>query len=403
MVQRRWWLAAGLMAAVLVGGCGPRASVPTGPAPDYDRPLPRGRLALRRVTDSAAILDFSRAAQSQELRDAIAHSLNYLSKPSSRQYFPYGPISHDRAVASLEAMDDLLAAGPTGEQLNAALRRRFEVYTSVGWNGRGTVLFTGYYTPIFDASLERTERFRYPLYRPPEGLVKGPDGEILGVRVVGGQIVDVPARAELPGSGLLVGRELVWLADPFEVYIAHVQGSARLRLPDGALMTVGYAASNGRPYKSVAKALVDDGRIPAERMSLAAMIDYFDRHPGQVAAYVDRNPRFIFFERSSGAPRGSLNEPVTPMRTIATDKSVYPRACLAFLQASLPREVGGRIVSLPYSGFALDQDTGGAIRAPGRCDIYMGTGDAAGRRAGRTQTEGRLYYLFLKPRYVGDR
>ncbi|NLF31377.1 MAG: murein transglycosylase [Planctomycetes bacterium] len=403
MAKVRWWLAAGVMGAALVGGCAPQPSGPIGPGPDYDRPLPPGSLALRRVTDSAAIPDFSRAAQSQGLRDAVARSLNYLAKPSSQQHFPYGTITHARAVASLKAMDELLAAGLTGEQLNAELRRKFEVYTSVGWNGRGAVLFTGYYTPIFEASLERTDRFRYPLYRPPDGLVKGPDGEILGIRLVGGQIVEVPARADLGGSGLLVGRELVWLADPFEAYIAHVQGSARLRLPDGSGMTVGYAASNGQPYKSIAKALVDDGRIDAERMSLAAMIEYFRRHPGQINVYVDRNPRFIFFEPSDGAPRGSLNEPVTPMRTIATDKAVYPRACLAFFQASLPTAVGGRIVPLPYDGFALDQDAGGAIRAPGRCDIYMGVGDEAGQRAGRTQTEGRLYYLFLKPEYMPAR
>jgi membrane-bound lytic murein transglycosylase A len=89
-----------------------------------------------------------------------------------------------------------------------------------------------------------------------------------------------------------------------------------------------------------------------------------------------------------------LNEPVTPYRTIATDKSIFPRGCLAFVSTNLPRESAG---SAPYRGFALDQDTGGAIRAAGRCDVYMGVGDSAGRLAGQTYQEGRLYYLFLKP------
>jgi membrane-bound lytic murein transglycosylase A len=89
--------------------------------------------------------------------------------------------------------------------------------------------------------------------------------------------------------------------------------------------------------------------------------------------YVNKNPRFVFFRSEKGDPRGSLNEPVTPFRTIATDKTIYPRAMFAFVSVDLDRPVG----------FALDQDTGGAIRAAGRCDVYMGVGDHAG--------------LFIKP------
>jgi membrane-bound lytic murein transglycosylase A len=108
------------------------------------------------------------------------------------------------------------------------------------------------------------------------------------------------------------------------------------------------------------------------------------------------NPRFVFFKKEEGEPRGSLNEPVTPMRTIATDKSIFPRGSLVYISTVLPQFKNGQVVLQPYSGFALDQDTGGAIRAPGRCDIYMGQGDTAGELAGRTYQEGKLYYLFLK-------
>jgi len=402
-VHAAWlWIAT----CVLVAGCGPQPTdtYEIGRAPDYSRSLPPGRLALRMLTDPSQLPDFTAALKDPTgLREAIAASLNYLAKPSARAHFPYGRITHADAVASLKAFDELLASGAGPEQMNAAIRRRFDVYTSVGWNGRGGVLFTGYYTPIFEASPVRTERFRYPLYRPPEGLTKGPAGEILGVRLSDGTIARLPQRRYLESSGMLIGRELVWMADPFEAYIAHVQGSARLRMPNGKIMTVGYAASNGRVYRSVAKALVADGRIPPGKISLQSMIEFFRLNPGLVNAYVRRNPRFIFFQRSTGSPRGSLNEPVTPMRTIATDKSVYPRACLAYVQAALPRRMGDRVVLLPYGGFALDQDTGGAIRAPGRCDIYMGVGAEAGELAGRTQTEGRLYYLFLKPGRTNER
>jgi membrane-bound lytic murein transglycosylase A len=108
------------------------------------------------------------------------------------------------------------------------------------------------------------------------------------------------------------------------------------------------------------------------------------------------NPRFVFFQIEKGEPRGSLNEEVTPYRSIATDKTIFPPACVAFVSTKLPFEKDGGISERPYTGFALDQDTGGAIRAAGRCDIYIGQGDKAGTLAGRTYQEGKLYYIFLK-------
>ena len=390
-----------VLGAVLLSGCPKKPtgtlSEPIPAPPDYARPLPEGQLALRKITDPAQIPDFTPACVDlTNLREALAGSIRYMSKASSRRYYPYGQISHEQALASLKAFAALLDSGMTAPQLNATLRERFDVYTSVGWDGSGGVLFTGYYTPIFDASLTATERFRYPIHKEPANLVKGEDGVILGIRGPGGQMTRCPARRELEGSALLKGCELAYLADPFEVYVAQVQGSAKLRLPDGKLITVGYSANNGYEYNSVAMELVKDGKIAKESLSLQAMIDYFRAHPDQVAEYVNRNPRFVFFSPAEGNPRGSLNEPVTVMRTIATDKAIFPRACLAFLSTQLPRTNDG-VALYPYRGFALDQDTGGAIRAAGRCDLYMGIGEAAARLAGRTQQEGRLYYLFLKP------
>jgi membrane-bound lytic murein transglycosylase A len=131
-------------------------------------------------------------------------------------------------------------------------------------------------------------------------------------------------------------------------------------------------------------------------MSLKAMIDYFAVHKSEVAKFVNRNPRFIFFHETSGNPAGSINEPVIAMRSIATDKTIFPRAALCYIDTSLPRAVGSGVVVYPYQGFMLDQDTGGAIRAAGRCDVYMGQGDLAGTVAGKTYEEGRLYYLIAK-------
>ena len=374
---------------------------PQQPTPPYDKPLPPGELALRKITDPGEIPEFSRACHDlKNLQQAVQYSLRYLSKPSSRSYYPYGDITHEHAQASLVEFETMLASGLSGQQLYDAVREKFDFYISVGCDNVGTVLFTGYYTPIFNGSYQRTEQYKYPLYKMPADLVKGADGLILGQKKPDGRLTRYPSRAEIEKNNMLRGGELIWFEDPFEVYIAHVQGSAKARLPNGQIQTIGYAANNGHEYKSIAQDLIDDGKIPADQLSLATMISYFKQHPGDVKVYTWRNPRFVFFREEPGQPRGSLNEPVTEWRSIATDKSIYPRACLALLATQLPQVQGIKIVPQPYLGFALDQDTGGAIRAPGRCDVYMGQGIIAGKLAGQTRQEGKLYYFFLKPEFI---
>jgi membrane-bound lytic murein transglycosylase A len=364
----------------------------------YDRALLPGESALRKITNPEEIPDFTFACyELKDLKAAVGNSLSYLSKPSSKTFFPMGDITHERAKASLEAFEDLLNTNLFGAQLNQAILDKFDVYMSVGCDYEGTVLFTGYYTPIFDGSPTQTGRFRYPLYKQPADLEKAEDGKILGRRTgAGGALAPYPPRAVIEETGMLKGNEIMWLTDPFEVYIAHVQGSAKIRLPDGTLTTVGYAANNGHEYESISMRMVADGAITKSQLSLSAMIDYFQRHPEQVAKYTRLNPRYVFFRAEKGSPRGSLNEPVIPYRSIATDKSIFPRASLVFIDTYLPRDINGSVKDLVFRGFVLDQDTGGAIRAPGRCDVYMGEGDIAGLLAGRTYREGKMYYLFLK-------
>ena len=355
---------------------------------DYYRPLPPGQMALRKITDPSQIPDYTKAcSDTDRLREAISNSLNYLAKPSSKKFYPYGEISYEQALSSLQELDKIFASGLPPRQINEILNKKFDTYISVGCDDQGTVLFTGYYTPIFDGSPVRDGRFQYPLYKPPADLVKGPDGAILGRKGADGVLRQFPSRQDMQKSNTCAGNELVWLGDPFEVYIAHVQGSAKIMMPEGRIETIGYAAHNGREYRSIVPRMIADGKISAGNTNLKAMIDYFKLHPGEVDKYVNINPRFVFFKSQTGEPRGSLNEPVIPFRTIATDKGIYPRAMFAFADVQLAKPVG----------FVLDQDTGGAIRAAGRCDVYTGVGDQAGELAGGTFQEGRLYYLFIKP------
>ena len=378
-------------------GCRTKPKTETGKKLAYDRPLAPGQSALRKITDPALIPDFTMAACNlTNLREAVGRSINYMKKPSSQQFFPLDDVTHARALNSLEEFAKLLDDGVTGAALNAAIREKYDVYMSVGCDDEGTVLFTGYYTPIFDGSLAETAEYRYPLYSQPEDLEKGPTGEILGRRGADGQFSTYPPRDQIESSGILKGKEIVWLNDPFEAYIAHVQGSAKVRLPDETIITVGYAANNGYDYTGISKQMIEDGVITADQLNLSAMMAYFKANRNMVEKYVNLNPRYVFFKQSTGSPCGSLNEPVTEMRSIATDKSIFPRASLTYINTQLPQVVGDQVTTSFYDGFTLDQDTGGAIRAAGRCDVYMGSGDLAGKLAGNTYQEGKLYYLFLK-------
>lgn len=370
------------------------------PAPvvkkDYDRELPPGAHALRRITDPSHLPDFTPAFARDRaaLARAVDRSLHYLAKPSAKRFFPVSGISQEQVVAGLQAFKQLLASDRSPTELAAEVRRRFAVYTTVGCDDRGTVLFTGYYTPIFEASRRRTGEFRYPLHRLPPDHVKDPiTGETLGRKRADGTVdPDYPDRRALLASGALDGLELVWLKDPFEAYVAGVQGSAFLRFEDGSGLEVGYAGNNGHPYASIGAALVRDGKLRKDQLSLRNMIAHFKAHPADFERYAAENGRYVFFQESKGGPFGCLNEQVEAMAAIATDKAIFPRGALCLIDADLPTRAGG---SERFRGFVLDQDAGGAIRAPGRCDVYMGVGEAAGAQAGRTLSEGRLYYLVL--------
>ena len=132
-------------------------------------------------------------------------------------------------------------------------------------------------------------------------------------------------------------------------------------------------------------------------LSLQAMMNFFADHPELVTEYCWRNDRTAFFLEAPGGPFGSINVPVTPWRTVATDKEVFPRASVAFLSTRVPVFADEGVRLARYRAFALDQDTGGAIRAAGRCDLYMGVGENAAALAGRTGAEGKLYYIFIRP------
>ena len=329
----------------------------------------------------------------QALLRSIDYSLSYLASPGAaqayRQYAVPG-ITRDRVRRSLVRFRQLVVSSRSPAELQAAVNREFIFYKSVGKDEQGTVLFTGYFEPIYAASRKPSAEYRYPLYRLPADFDRWPKPH--------------PTRTEIEGDdGLgtkspLRGRELVWLRDRLEAFLVHVQGSARLQMPDGKLMTVGYAGKTNYPYVSVGRELVKDGKFPLEGLTLPVLIDYFRASPAELNQYLPRNQSVVFFKETYGAPAtGSIGVPVTAERSIATDKSLMPPGALALINAPIPySNPDGQLESRMVNRYVLDQDTGSAIRGAGRVDIFMGTGPQAGDRAGIISGAGELYYLLLK-------
>lgn len=400
MMSRR--LAALLYAFLLCVACsppsgaGPLGSGRAGPG----RPV-RGAGALARLSSGLPDLTAALRTDRASLLEALEGSLRWFEGASSRDYFPVARITHEWAWASVYALRELSAEVEDAAQLAAEINGQFDFYLSRGSDGRGRVLFTGYYAPAFQGSTTRSDEYRYPLYRLPDDLVVDvASGETRGRRV-GDRVVPYPRRAEIETSGLLAGLELVWLRDRFEAYLVHVQGSAAITLPDGSLMHIGYAGNNGHEYVSVALELVADGLLRQDEVSLDRVRAYFDAHPDHFERYLHRNPRFVFFREESVAdwPVGSLGVRLTPLRSLASDKDEFPAGGVV-LVATDATDASGRTRRLEQ--LMLDQDSGGAIRSPGRADLFFGIGPQAEGPAGRMYAEGRLYYLFLKPERVAE-
>lgn len=329
----------------------------------------------------------------EALLTAINHSLRYLRSPQAVQAYrryPISGITRTKVIRSLERFRQLVVSSKSPEQLQAAVRQEFVFYQAAGKDGEGTVGFTGYFEPTYRASRTRTAEYRYPLYRLPANF--------------GSWSRPHPTRLELEGEdGMtpdrrLQGLELVWLRDRMEAFLVQVQGSARLQLTDGSVMTVGFAGKTDRPYKSIGRELVNDGKMQLEGLTLPALLEYFQSSPAEMNQYLPRNPSFVFFRNTGGTPAiGSLRVPVTPERSIATDKSLMPPGALALIEAQIPYpDRSGQLEQRRVNRYVLDQDTGGAIKGPGRVDIFMGTGTQAGDRAGLINSTGQLYYLLLK-------
>jgi membrane-bound lytic murein transglycosylase A len=257
--------------------------------------------------------------------------------------------------------------------------------------GDGKAFATGYYEPEIAGSRAQAPGFEVPIYRTPPDLIRctRADGGTGRGRIdATGRCVLYFTRAEIE-DGALAGRglELAWAADPIELFFLQIQGSGRVRMPDGSVMRIGYDNQNGREYIAIGRLLRERGILPPGGASMQAIVDWMRANPEQGRALMRENLSYIFFKELTGpGPLGALGLPVTPRGTVAADPLFVPLGAPVFLTLDRPEA----------SGLWVAQDTGGAIKGPNRFDTFWGAGAEATRTAGDMSAAGQALILLPK-------
>ena len=296
-----------------------------------------------------------------------------------------------------------LPAAPSEARARTFFEREFRPFIITAVDQQHGFL-TGYYEPEVEGSRTRTDAYATPLYRrPPDLIVQAPPKDAppsnkgAAYRMVDGALVPYHDRAAIDDGALAdKGLEVAWIKDPADAFFSHIQGSVRVRLPDGQVLRLNYDGHNGQAYTPIGRLLIDQGLIPREKMSMDAIRGYITDHPVEGRELMRQNRSYVFFREATelkpgdGAV-GAQGLPLTAGRSIAVDKLIHVYGTPFFIDAQLPLARAG--VNEPFERLMIAQDTGSAIIGPARADIFFGAGAEAGSIAGRIQHPGRFAVL----------
>ena len=389
-----------LMVFALLGAC---ATVKKEPRPAAELSLKK--MALRAYPRFCDDMDFD------GLDHSLRQSLLYLENvPPDREYrFGKDLYTAAHLVHSLNAFRQFIRSKPSAKELETFIRAKYLVYRSTGRKQTGEVLFTGYYEPFLSGRTQKDNLFRFPVYARPDDLVTIDlslfssrfEGINMIGRYTGKTIVPYFDRKQIDTGGRIEDRacRLAWISDLIDVFFLHIQGSGKIVLENGHTLNVHYDVANGHPYKSIGRLLIDQGKIKRADMSMQKIRSYLQNHPAEIEGILNANPSYVFFKVEPDGPKGFLDVPLTPARSIAVDRRLFPMPALAFIESRQPLITGdGKIDRwIDCRLFSVSQDTGGAIRGPGRADVFWGNGPYAEIAAGHMQHVGQLYFLVLKP------
>ena len=293
-------------------------------------------------------------------------------------------------------------SAPTTTTIRRFFESRFLPWRLTNTDGTTNGLVTGYYEPLLRGSRTRSKPYLQPVLGVPPDLLTIDLGSVLPDlksmrlrgRLQGNKVVPYFSRAEITAQEKdTPDRVLLYVDDAVELFFLQVQGSGRVRLPDGSVVRLAYADQNGHPYQSIGKVLVERGEMTLEQASMASIKQWARANPSRLSELLNANPSYVFFREQPSrghdgeGPSGALGVPLTPERSIAIDPRHVPLGAPVFLSTSQPD------AATPLRRLVLAQDTGGAIRGAVRADLFWGFGTQAGNQAGRMKQQGEMWVL----------
>lgn len=388
------------------------------PSPTYKSGCPKSVLSdmtplsditgptLKGVSQASAYPDFTDDMQFSGITGALETSLAYWNKRPDTATIQIGNDTYNAAHIrkSLKAMIALLDKKPSPKEIKAALLKDFTIYESVADDDSNSVTITGYYEADIKVSHSKTAEATHPIMLRPAGLVKTTATTDFpydyAKEDAQGNKTPFATREEIE-NGALAGQnlELVWSAHTADIMLMQIQGSGFLRFDDGTFIKIGFDGANGWPFKSVQRALMDCGEIPS--MNFVNFIKYLKAQPpARETTLVNINPRYTFFKEAdpTAAAHGAIGLSLTPERSIAVDPKPVPLGLPAYLVSKRPvADQDGNLTGFAdFARFMTTQDTGSAIRGPGRVDLFWGNGRRAEAEASSMKAPGKLYLLVLK-------
>ncbi len=343
----------------------------------------------------------------KDIKKSAENSISYLEKIEPDREFIFGKDTYtaQHLIKSLKYFIYFIETNPAAKSLDNFIKHNYKVYKDVSKN----ILYTGYYEPILYGSLTKTDVYEYPIYAIPDDLIyidlskfsKEYKGKKIIARIADNDVVPYYTRKEIDYENTIDGKAkvLVWVKDSISLFFLHIQGSGRVILDNGEELLINYHGINGREYKSIGKLLIETGKISTEDMSMQKIRSYLNEHPEETEKVFSYNPSYVFFNIEKEGPLGCINVPLTPGRSIATDKNLFPQAALAFVKTKKPKLNENKQIEewIDMTRFVQNQDTGGAIKGTGRVDFFWGSGDYAEIAAGHMKHPGELYFLVLNP------